>query len=98
MKRYCGGTIVSVTLGNNLEEVIVIDVHQNALPVQTNPAVAARAFVMIGAAIQEPDAAEPEGYYDPATQTWIGGRRLGLGSYSNRSNGSSGGYSYQSDD
>jgi len=40
----------------------------------------------------------PAGVYDPVTQTWIGGIRKGAGSYSNRSNGSKGGYSYQSDD
>ena len=74
----------------------MVDIHQiPATPV--DPAVAARAFVMLGAEIRDPDA-DVGGYYDPATQTWIGGRRLGLGSYSNRSNGSSGGYSYQSDD
>ena len=70
----------------------MIDVRQSV-----DPAVAARAFVMLNADMREPDA-EVAGYYDPASQTWIGGRRLGLGTHSSRSNGSSGGYSYQSDD
>lgn len=55
------------------------------------------AFLMLAGEIREPDDA-PEGYYDPETQTWIGRTPLGAGSYSNRSNGSRGGYSYQSDD
>ena len=75
----------------------MFDVHQAATPSRIDPAVAARAFVMLNAEIREPEA-DVEGYYDPATQTWIGGRRLGLGTHSSRSNGSSGGYSYQSDD
>ena len=58
----------------------------------------ARAFVMMNAEIQTPGCEGPEGYYDPDSQTWIGEHRLGLGSYSQRSNGSKGGYSSQSDD
>ena len=61
------------------------------------PAVAARAFLMLNAEIREPDA-RPEGYYDPKTQTWIGRRPLSAATSSSRSNGSRGGYSYQSDD
>ncbi len=57
----------------------------------------AQAFVMLNADIRAPDQAIG-GHYDPASQTWIGEHRLGLGSHSSRSNGSSGGYSYQSDD
>ncbi|MSP03420.1 MAG: hypothetical protein EXR07_20620 [Acetobacteraceae bacterium] len=70
-----------------------VDVEQ----VSVRAAVAARAFVMLNAEIRDPDG-DVEGYYDPGSQTWIGGRRLGLGSYSSRSNGSKGGYSSQSDD
>ena len=61
------------------------------------PEAAARAFVMLNADVREPGVEEPGGYYDPESQTWIGEKRYGLGSYSNRSNGR-GGYSYQSDD
>ena len=61
------------------------------------PAVAARAFLMLNAEIREPDAG-PEGYYDLKTQTWIGRRPLSAATSSSRSNGSRGGYSYQSDD
>lgn len=59
-----------------------------------------RAFVMLNATICEPDENEDEyiGYYDHETQTWRGRIRIGCGSYSSRSNGSSGGYSYQADD
>ena len=52
---------------------------------------------MLNAEIREPDAG-PEGYYDPKTQTWIGRRPLSAATSSSRSNGSRGGYSYQSDD
>lgn len=59
---------------------------------------AARAFLMLNAEIREPSEA-PAGIYDPQSQTWIGGRGpLGMGTSSSRSNGSKGGYSYQSDD
>lgn len=61
------------------------------------PTVSARAFVMLNAEIREPDEA-PEGYYDPETQTWVGRIPFGAGTSSNRSNGSRGGYSYQTDD
>ena len=63
----------------------------------TQAALTVKAFVMINAEIRHPGE-DLDGYYDPDTQTWIGGRRLGLGSYSQRSNGSKGGYSAQSDD
>ena len=75
----------------------MFDIGQVSVTPGGDPAILSHAFVMLGAEVQEPDA-ELDGYYDPASQTWIGGRRLGLGSYSNRSNGSKGGYSYQSDD
>ena len=59
---------------------------------------AARAFVMLNAEIRMPASDAPEGYYDPQSQTWIGRLPLGAGTSSSRSNGSRGGYSYQSDD
>jgi len=65
---------------------------------QPTAAAAEQAFVMVNAAIQAPGITEPDGFYDPHTQTWIGGRHLGMGTSSSRSNGSRGGYSYQSDD
>jgi hypothetical protein len=56
------------------------------------------AFLMLNAEIREPEAA-PAGHYDPETQCWTGTPTpLGAGTYSSRSNGSKGGYSYQSDD
>jgi hypothetical protein len=60
----------------------------------------ARAFVMVNAPIrQDPETGEAvHGYYDPETQTWVGEKRIGAGTYSSRSNGSKGGYSHQSDD
>lgn len=61
------------------------------------PSATARAFLMLNAEIREPGAA-PEGFYDPESQTWVGRIPFGAGTSSNRSNGSKGGYSYQSDD
>ena len=60
----------------------------------------ARAFVMVNAPVcQDPETGEAlHGYYDPDTQTWVGEKRIGAGTYSSRSNGSKGGYSHQSDD
>jgi len=67
-------------------------------PMQHAPAdAAAHAFLMLGGEIREPDLA-PEGHYDPETQTWVGRTPLFAGTSSSRSNGSRGGYSYQSDD
>ena len=59
-----------------------------------------RAFVMVNAPVcEDPETGEiVHGYYDPETQTWVGEKRIGAGTYSSRSNGSKGGYSYQSDD
>ncbi len=65
---------------------------------QTAVTPVAPAFLMLTAEIREPEAA-PAGKYDPETQTWTGNPvPLGAGTYSSRSNGSKGGYSYQSDD
>ena len=57
-------------------------------------------FIMLDAErCQAPmDIDGPGGEYDPVTQTWTGRIRIGAGTYSSRSNGSKGGYSYQSDD
>jgi hypothetical protein len=51
---------------------------------------------MLNADVREPDL-EEAGHYDPGTQTWIGGRRLGLSSGSTRRN-PSGVFAYQTDD
>lgn len=57
------------------------------------------AFVMLNATVCEPrELDRQEGYYDPDSQSWVGQIRKGAGTYSSRSNGSGGGYSYQSDD
>ena len=57
------------------------------------------AFVMLNASVCEPrELDERHGYYDPESQSWVGQIRKGAGTYSSRSNGSGGGYSYQSDD
>jgi len=52
---------------------------------------------MLNAEIREPDV-EESGHYDPATQTWIGGNRLGLGTGSTRQNPATKVWSYQTDD
>jgi len=72
------------------------NVHQSAAPSRTNPAITTRAFVMLNADVREPGL-EETGYYDPKTQTWIGGRELGLSSGSTRRN-PSGVFAYQTDD
>jgi hypothetical protein len=67
----------------------------HASPHQAAPV---RAFLMLNADIRAPGIA-PEGHYDPETQSWIGeSTPLSAGTSSSRSNGSRGGYSYQSDD
>ena len=67
--------------------------------VNAEAGMAGRAFVMINASICEPtEDGVLTGYYDPETQTWIGEKLIGAGTYSSRSNGSSGGYSHRSDD
>ncbi len=68
------------------------------MQLQGQSGAAARAFVMLNASICEEPTEALHGYYDPETQTWIGEKRIGAGTYSSRSNGSKGGYSYQSDD
>lgn len=68
------------------------------MQLQGQSAASGRAFVMVNASVcEEPDEGL-YGYYDPDTQTWIGEKRIGAGTYSSRSKGSKGGYSYQSDD
>ncbi len=74
----------------------MIDVHQNTTQPRVNPVIATQAFVMLKAEIREPELDET-GHYDPATQTWIGGRKLGLASGSTRRN-PSGVFAYQTDD
>jgi hypothetical protein len=68
------------------------------MQLQAHTAGSARAFVMVNASICEEPGEALHGYYDPETQTWVGEKLIGAGTYSSRSNGSKGGYSSQSDD
>lgn len=70
-----------------------MSIHAQPIAVPAVPA-----FLMLNAEIREPEAA-PAGHYDPESQSWTGSPTpLGAGTYSSRSNGSKGGYSYTSDD